>query len=179
MPLADVYVHMPGASAKEVEKLVATPLEKLLWQVDGVRVRLLHVPPRPGHRHRSLLRRGRPHRLPGQAAQQDRHPHRPGPAGSDRLGRQAGGRRRRSDRQPHPLLEERFGLPAAPCRRGGGGPAAVGAEHLGDQGHRRPPPADAGGDSPGGDGRPGHHSARCAPGSERRQPAAAGGQLSA
>jgi len=36
VPLADVYVHMPGASAKEVEKLVATPLEKLLWQVDGV-----------------------------------------------------------------------------------------------------------------------------------------------
>ncbi len=36
VPLADVYVHMPGASAAEVEKLVATPLEKLLWQVDGV-----------------------------------------------------------------------------------------------------------------------------------------------
>ena len=36
VPLADVYVHMPGASAKEVERLVATPLEKLLWQVDGV-----------------------------------------------------------------------------------------------------------------------------------------------
>ncbi len=36
IPLADIYVHMPGASAQEVEKLVATPLEKLLWQVDGV-----------------------------------------------------------------------------------------------------------------------------------------------
>ena len=36
VPLADVYVHMPGASAEEVENLVATPLEKLLWQVDGV-----------------------------------------------------------------------------------------------------------------------------------------------
>ncbi len=36
VPLADVYVHMPGASAEEVEKLVATRLEKLLWQVDGV-----------------------------------------------------------------------------------------------------------------------------------------------
>ena len=36
VPLADVYVHMPGASAAEVERLVATPLEKLLWQVDGV-----------------------------------------------------------------------------------------------------------------------------------------------
>ncbi len=36
VPLADVYVHMPGASAEEVEKQVSTRLEKLLWQVDGV-----------------------------------------------------------------------------------------------------------------------------------------------
>ena len=36
VPLADVFVQMPGASAAEVEKQVATRLEKLLWQVDGV-----------------------------------------------------------------------------------------------------------------------------------------------
>jgi multidrug efflux pump subunit AcrB len=36
VPMADVYVQAPGASAKEIEKLVATPLEKLLWQIDGV-----------------------------------------------------------------------------------------------------------------------------------------------
>lgn len=36
VPLADIYVQSPGASAEEVEKLVATPLEKLLWQIDGV-----------------------------------------------------------------------------------------------------------------------------------------------
>ncbi len=36
VPMADVYVQFPGASAEEVEKLVATPLEKLLWQIDGV-----------------------------------------------------------------------------------------------------------------------------------------------
>jgi multidrug efflux pump subunit AcrB len=36
VPLADVYVHFPGASAQEVEQLVATRLEKLLWQIDGV-----------------------------------------------------------------------------------------------------------------------------------------------
>jgi multidrug efflux pump subunit AcrB len=36
VPLADVYVNFPGASADEVEKLVATPLERLLWQIDGV-----------------------------------------------------------------------------------------------------------------------------------------------
>ncbi len=36
VPLADVYVHMPGAGAAEVENQVASRLEKLLWQVDGV-----------------------------------------------------------------------------------------------------------------------------------------------
>jgi multidrug efflux pump subunit AcrB len=36
VPLADVYVQVPGASPEEVEKLVATPLERLLWQIDGV-----------------------------------------------------------------------------------------------------------------------------------------------
>jgi len=36
VPMADVYVSFPGASAEEVEKLVAAPLERLLWQIDGV-----------------------------------------------------------------------------------------------------------------------------------------------
>ena len=36
VPMADIYVQAPGASAEEVERLVTTPLERLLWQVDGV-----------------------------------------------------------------------------------------------------------------------------------------------
>lgn len=36
VPLADIFVKAPGASPKEVERLVATPLEQLLWQIDGV-----------------------------------------------------------------------------------------------------------------------------------------------
>jgi multidrug efflux pump subunit AcrB len=36
VPLADVFVHAPGANPEEIEKLVATPLERLLWQIDGV-----------------------------------------------------------------------------------------------------------------------------------------------
>ena len=36
VPLADVYVSFPGHSAGEVERLVSTPLEKLLYQIDGV-----------------------------------------------------------------------------------------------------------------------------------------------
>ncbi len=36
VPLADIFVQAPGAGAEEVEKLVSTPLERLLWQIDGV-----------------------------------------------------------------------------------------------------------------------------------------------
>ncbi|SCX83748.1 Multidrug efflux pump subunit AcrB [Desulfoluna spongiiphila] len=36
VPMADIYVQAPGATAEEVEHLVATPLEQLLWQIDGV-----------------------------------------------------------------------------------------------------------------------------------------------
>jgi multidrug efflux pump subunit AcrB len=36
VPLADVFVSAPGLSAEEVERLVATRLEKLLYQIDGV-----------------------------------------------------------------------------------------------------------------------------------------------
>jgi multidrug efflux pump subunit AcrB len=36
VPMADVFVQSPGRSAKEVEQLVSTPLEKLLYQIDGV-----------------------------------------------------------------------------------------------------------------------------------------------
>ena len=36
VPMADVYVNFPGRSASEVERLVSTPLEKILYQIDGV-----------------------------------------------------------------------------------------------------------------------------------------------
>ena len=36
VPMADVYVNFPGHSASEVEQLVATPLEQILYQIDGV-----------------------------------------------------------------------------------------------------------------------------------------------
>lgn len=36
VPMADVMVQVPGASAEEVEQLVASRLEKLLWEIDGV-----------------------------------------------------------------------------------------------------------------------------------------------
>ena len=36
VPLADVLVSAPGLSAEQVERQIATPLEKLLYQIDGV-----------------------------------------------------------------------------------------------------------------------------------------------
>jgi multidrug efflux pump subunit AcrB len=36
VPLADIHVSFPGHSATEVERLVSTPLEKLLYEIDGV-----------------------------------------------------------------------------------------------------------------------------------------------
>lgn len=36
VPMADILVDVPGHSAEEVARLVAAPLETLLWQIDGV-----------------------------------------------------------------------------------------------------------------------------------------------
>jgi len=36
VPMIDVFVSMPGASAKEVEERVTKPMEKLLWEIPGV-----------------------------------------------------------------------------------------------------------------------------------------------
>jgi len=37
VPVADVFIHMPGASAAEEERHVSSRLEKLLYQIDGVK----------------------------------------------------------------------------------------------------------------------------------------------
>jgi len=36
VPMIDVIVSMPGASAKEIETRVTNPMEKLLWEISGV-----------------------------------------------------------------------------------------------------------------------------------------------
>ncbi|MCL4490671.1 MAG: efflux RND transporter permease subunit, partial [Nitrospirae bacterium] len=36
VPMIDVLVNYPGASAKEVEERVTKPMEKLLWEIKGV-----------------------------------------------------------------------------------------------------------------------------------------------
>ena len=36
VPMVDVFMQMPGASAREVEERVTKPMEKLLWEIPGV-----------------------------------------------------------------------------------------------------------------------------------------------
>ncbi len=36
VPMIDVFVQMPGSSAKEVEQRITRPMEKLLWEIPGV-----------------------------------------------------------------------------------------------------------------------------------------------
>ncbi|MBI2358905.1 MAG: efflux RND transporter permease subunit [Deltaproteobacteria bacterium] len=36
VPMIDIFVQMPGASANEVEQRVTKPMEKLLWEIPGV-----------------------------------------------------------------------------------------------------------------------------------------------
>jgi len=36
VPMIDVFVQMPGASAHEVEERVTRPMERLLWESPGV-----------------------------------------------------------------------------------------------------------------------------------------------
>ena len=36
VPMVDVFVRMPGASATEVEQRITSPMEKLLWEIPGV-----------------------------------------------------------------------------------------------------------------------------------------------
>ena len=36
VPMSDVFVGMPGASAKEVEQRITKPMERLLWEIPGV-----------------------------------------------------------------------------------------------------------------------------------------------
>ena len=36
VPVADVLVSAPGLDAQQIERQIATPLEKLLYQIDGV-----------------------------------------------------------------------------------------------------------------------------------------------
>jgi len=46
VPMADIFIQFPGASAEEVENLVTINLEKKLWEIDGVEY--IYSASRPG-----------------------------------------------------------------------------------------------------------------------------------
>ncbi|HFC96931.1 MAG TPA: efflux RND transporter permease subunit, partial [Thermosulfurimonas dismutans] len=43
VPMIDVFVEMPGATSKEIEERVIYPMEKLLWEIPGVK--FVYSPP--------------------------------------------------------------------------------------------------------------------------------------
>ena len=45
--MIDIFVQMPGASAREVEERVTKPMEKLLWEIPGVEY--IYSTSAPGH----------------------------------------------------------------------------------------------------------------------------------
>ena len=47
VPMIDIFVQMPGASAREVEERVTKPMEKLLWEIPGVEY--IYSTSAPGH----------------------------------------------------------------------------------------------------------------------------------
>jgi multidrug efflux pump subunit AcrB len=47
VPMMDIFVQMPGASAKEVEERVTRPMEQLLWEIPGVEY--IYSTSAPGH----------------------------------------------------------------------------------------------------------------------------------
>ena len=142
VPLADVYVNFPGHSAAEVEQLVATPLEKILYQIDGVEYVYSMSRERPGDHHGPLLRGRGPRAEPGQALQEDRREPGHRSAGRHRLGRQAGGDRRRARGDAHACQRQRRRHDAAP--RGRGTDPAAGGRQGRVAGLRRGRPAAGG-----------------------------------
>jgi hypothetical protein len=120
VPMIDVLVGMPGASAAEVENRATRPMEKLLWEIPGVEYlystsspgqSLVIVRYKVGHRHRGRAGPAQP-----EAAVQLR----PYPHGRDTTAGEAAHDRRRADAGPH--LPQRHAGPshAAPPRRAGG-----------------------------------------------------------
>ncbi len=56
VPMLDVFVRMPGATPAEVQQRATIPMERLLREVPGRGVRVLHQPARHEHAGGPLLR---------------------------------------------------------------------------------------------------------------------------
>ena len=90
VPIADVFVSMPGASAREVERQVATCLGKITLPNRWCRIRLLHQLPIASHGDRPLLCGGRSRTQLGETVQQDLFQYKLDSAGCNGVGSQAG-----------------------------------------------------------------------------------------
>lgn len=71
VPMVDVFVNFPGQSPQEVEELVSRPLEKLMWQIDGVEHVYSMSRRRPKYGYGQVLCRARPRTCNGQDKRQN------------------------------------------------------------------------------------------------------------
>ncbi len=119
VPMIDVLVPFPGASAREVEERVATPLEKLVWEIPGVE----YVYTTSSPNFAMAIVRFKVGEDPEQSlvklyTKMMAHPERIPPGAGPRR-RQAEVDRRRPDHGADPLEPRARRVPAAPDRRRG------------------------------------------------------------
>ena len=167
VPMVDVFVRMPGASASEVENRVTRPMEKLLWEIPGVEY--VYSTTSPGQsmaivrfkvgedEEKSIVRLNQK-----MSANFDLIPPGATPASG-----QAALHRRRPDPRDHALLRPSRPVLAAADRAAAARPGEIGPGRLGGEDHRRPATPGAGAPRPGPDG-----GARRRPGRPRRHAAA-------
>ena len=110
---ANVLVSFPGHSAQDVEQLVSTPLEKMMLQIPGRRVRVLPLDAGPEHRHGAFLRGAAAGAQLRQDHPQAQRKHGPGDAGRGGMGGEADRRGRRAHRHLH--AHERCPGTTIPC----------------------------------------------------------------
>ena len=98
--MANVIVPFPGASAQQVESLVATPMEKVLAEISGVKH--IYSVSRPGRRGADRAVRGRRGAHVGDRPALERDLFEPGLAAARCRHRPAAGQAERHRRRAHP-----------------------------------------------------------------------------
>ena len=107
VPMIDIFVQMPGASAQEVEQRLTGPMERLLWEIPGVEYVYTTSSPGVSMAVVSLFRGRRRRERHRAAAVQTRGQLRSHPVGRFTTADQATLHRRRADHGPHLLGRRR------------------------------------------------------------------------
>ena len=137
VPMIDIFVQMPGASAKEVEERVTKPMEKLLWEIPGVEY--IYSTSSPGHSMAIVrfYRGGGRREIHRPAQPEDVRQLRPDSSRGQPAPDQTPVHRRRPHPGPHPLERHLEPFHASTGRRPAPRPDQRGPRCLGSEDHRR------------------------------------------